>query len=838
VPVRVTRSTTDNVNHLTQVQYMDSREFLYEAGGNLVFTDNKTASNNANIQWKQEVVDGKVKVQSANPGMGGKYITVGADNKLVMTSDAAAATVWEVEDYTIHQARIDAKLDAKAAEAARRDFGAEINTMAKVRTMLQTEEFDSTVIALSPRAISEVKGVYRYNDNRGTQPIFDTVVSGLDTGFYCLTVQAFYRPSVSPRDWENHANGMESHPAYVYANDFKFPIKSVFDETGRHSTQFAGDTLCPDGWYPANLASAVNAMSGEANKYKYWHDLYVYVPADEDSETGTLEFGVKNPSYVPGTWLVFGNFTLTKLARKTYYFDSNNGTGTNVWSTKENWEYQEKRATSTPTEKNAVVIESNVEVAGEFKVYSLTVDAGKTVTIDPNGGLTIGVGGVSLGDGAQLILKAETEGANKGQTGYIRISPEYEGAMPNATVEMLRQGYTNGSVTSGSFSMRGTSTWQYIGIPVVKEGKLVKRVVGGWINSWDETAGAWVNTKGTLLATPFAGFANSQSDNIEGALNPFKGQLIDNGTFEIPLTYTEESAMSGWNLLANSFAAPIDIEAMFNDNSEDDVEQTVYLFNTGNTSDADGVSGTYTVVTKALAGTTIAEEKYQGVIPAMQGFFVKAKRDCNFTFNYTNAVWNATYADGSENTPMRVNRRSDNSDKQVLSISMEANGQRDKVLLIEQEDYSTEFENGYDAHYMPVGGFNVFAVEGDDHLAVDATNSLIGTRVGVRTGEETAYTLVFSHVNSEEDMMLWDTEAEEKVEIREGGMYTFFAEPNSEITGRFVIVEAEVPEIATGISNDGLMNDEMVKAKKFVKDDKLFILKNGVLYDATGKRVQ
>ena len=183
---------------------------------------------------------------------------------------------------------------------------------------------------------------------------------------------------------------------------------------------------------------------------------------------------------------------------------------------------------------------------------------------------------------------------------------------------------------------------------------------------------------------------------------------------------------------------------------------------------------------------------------------------------------------------MRVNRRSDNSDKQVLSISMEANGQRDKVLLIEQEDYSTEFENGYDAHYMPVGGFNVFAVEGDDHLAVDATNSLVGTRVGVRTGEETAYTMTFSHVNSDDDLMLWDIEAEEKVEISEGQTYTFFAEPNSEITGRFIIVEAEATEIATGVEDV----QEDARVHKFIKDDKLFILKNGVLYDATGMRVQ
>ena len=515
----------------------------------------------------------------------------------------------------------------------------------------------------------------------------------------------------------------------------------------------------------------------------------------------------------------------------------NNSVADKEWQTTGNWTIGTWPITNLPTEDDDVIVQGHLTIDEEIAVNSVTIEAGegRIVEIAPTGGLTVGAGGITGATKDNLKLKAGTTGETKGQTGYLRISPEYTGAMPQATIEMLRQGYTNGAVTTGSFKMTGTSAWQYVGCPVEKEGILLKKIIGGWINSWDEESGAWINNRATLETKPFVGVANSQSIDPSGAINAFKGQLINVKTeHEIPLTYHGDSPMAGWNLLANSFAAPIDIKKMLDDNAGADIEQTIYLFNTGNTSDVSGESGTYTVVTKALAGTTVADVEYQGVIPAMQGFFVKANSNCNFRFNYTNAVWNATYAAGSENTPMRVNRRSDNSDKQVLSISMEANGQRDKVLLIEQEDYSTEFENGYDAHYMPVGGFNVFAVEGDDHLAVDATNSIIGTRVGVRTGEETAYTLVFSHVNSEEEMMLWDTEADEKVEIREGGMYTFFAEPNSEITGRFIIVEAEAPEIATGVED--VQGD--AKVHKFIKDDKLFILKNGVLYDATGMRVR
>lgn len=129
----------------------------------------------------------------------------------------------------------------------------------------------------------------------------------------------------------------------------------------------------------------------------------------------------------------------------------------------------------------------------------------------------------------------------------------------------------------------------------------------------------------------------------------------------------------------------------------------------------------------------------------------------------------------------------------------------------------------------------ISSIKGDDHLAVDATNSFAGTQIGVRTGDTTAYVMVFSHLNSENALALLDKETKQTIEITEGTEYTFSAVPNSEITGRFFIVEsANAPTVTTGIeeTNDG------VKAHKFIKNGQLFILKNGVLYTATGTVVR
>ena len=154
---------------------------------------------------------------------------------------------------------------------------------------------------------------------------------------------------------------------------------------------------------------------------------------------------------------------------------------------------------------------------------------------------------------------------------------------------------------------------------------------------------------------------------------------------------------------------------------------------------------------------------------------------------------------------------------------------------MESERYSANYENGYDARKISSGSVDVFTVADGEELGVDATNSIIGTRVGVRTGEETAYTLEFSHLTSENGLALYDRETEQTIDINEGTQYTFFAESNAMITERFEIVaRADAPAITTGVDNV----ENGAKVHKFIKDNQLFILKNGVLYNATGAVVR
>jgi hypothetical protein len=834
---RISNYTNDNTNFYTRFLFVDNQQYLYEADNHEMFTDDGTAANTYNL-WKQNVVDGTIiTFQSGNdyPSDSHKdqYVTLDGD-ALALTADAAAATRWQMEDYTEHEAYITAMMNREAAAAAAIDFGTSVNTLAQVRTEIAENDFEITPVDIPALALGEQKGEYRSGE-AGTNAVYDNTISGLTPGFYRLTVKAFYRISSADVAWTCHAAGMESVLAYIYANDVAYPIQSLY-KSYHVSPLEASDELRGGHYYSTDLASADIAFGDEK---RYLNDVYVYVEADAGKTTGTLRYGIKNPSYVPGAWLVYKDITLTRIARKQYIF---NGNVDEEWTTDGSW-----NRGSQPNIHHEVIIDHDVIIESEIAAYSLTINEGKTVTIAPNGGLTIGAGGVRGASAEKLILKAGTaeDGALKGQTGYLRISPYSTQPMPEATVELYTIGYYNMNVGNH----QDVGTWQYVGSPVVG-GTAAKSVfTQSMIYDWNESKGEWKNNRRNLILQPFTGYATSQY-NEEGRLVTTQGQLVDNGEVVLPLSYTESSATPGCNVFANSFTAPIDISKLEASDFSEGVDATIHLFNTGSKTDVAAHSsespedvdvnaaGQYLSIPVINAGVLHSEFGYPLLIPAMQGFYVNTDREGTLTLNYEKLVWN-TNLTTNPNTPLRAPKKSNEEEEQIVSgtlqVTLATDGMTDNLFLLEAEHYDASFENGYDARKKMSCAFNIFSVVDDEHLAVDATNSIIGTRVGVRTGDETAYTVVFGKVRSENELALLDFETNQTIDINEGTAYTFFAEPNSMIEDRFEIVEREnVPAITTDIENV----EKEPKAHKFIKDNQLFILKNGVLYNATGAVVR
>lgn len=837
---RISNYTNDNTNFYTRFLFVDNQQYLYEADNHEMYTDDGTAANNYNL-WKQNVIDGTILTfQSGNEYLGdsrkGQYITLDGD-ALALTADAAAATRWKMEDYTEHPAHILEILNREAAEAASHDFATDVTTLEKVRSRVEENDFERTDITIPALTLGEQSGEYR-SGVAGTNAIYDNEISGLQPGFYRLTVKAFSRISSADVAWACHTAGagMESVLAYIYANDVKYPIQSLY-----HSYQVSPleptDELQGGYYYSTDLTSAGEAFD---DAKRYLNDVYVYIEADPGKTTGTLRYGIKNPSYVPGAWLAFEEITLTRFARKEYIFNGESTTGeTTDWQMGGNW-----NRNTQPDYRHVVSVQHDLVIDEEVSVYSLVIENDKygnpvTVTIAPTGGLTVGAGGVKNATKDNFILQAGTTGATKGQTGYLRISPYTREPMPEATVQLFSIGYCDYQL-----GLTNPAAWQYVGSPVVA-GTKAKSVFFGWIYDWKETTGEWKNNRKNLILEPFKGYATTQDFFEDGLLISQAGQLVSNETVQIPLAYTSTSEEAGFNVIANSFTAPIDI-TRFEDADFQNMEKTIYLFNTGSREDAEAVTarraagnnapGQYISIpigATKLMKSAFGEETLPTVIPSMQGFCVRATgEDAKIKLDYNKLVWEGKYAVNS-NTPLRV-RAAETELTGALQVTLRTGEWSDHIYMMESENFDYVYEDGFDAHKVMNGMLNVFTVEDEDYLAVNATNSIDGTRIGVRTGEEMTYTMTFSHINSEENWMLWDKEAGFKMLLSEDVEYTFNAAPNSEITERFQIIAADIPAIATRVDEV----ESEVHIQKFIKDNQLYILKDGVLYNASGAVVR
>ncbi len=837
---RISNYTNDNTNFYTRFLFVDNQQYLYEADNHEMYTDDGTAANNYNL-WKQNVIDGTILTfQSGNEYPGdsrkGQYITLDGD-ALVLTAEAAAATRWKMEDYTEHPAHILEILNREAAEAASHDFATDVTTLEKVRSRVEENDFERTDITIPALTLGEQSGEYR-SGVAGTNAIYDNEISGLQPGFYRLTVKAFSRISSADVAWACHTAGagMESVLAYIYANDVRYPIQSLY-----HSYQVSPleptDELRGGYYYSTDLTSAGEAFD---DAKRYLNDVYVYIEADPGKTTGTLRYGIKNPSYVPGAWLAFEEITLTRFARKEYIFNGESTTGeTTDWQMGGNW-----NRNTQPDYRHVVSVQHDLVIDEEVSVYSLVIENDKsgnpvTVTIAPTGGLTVGAGGVKNATKDNFILQAGTTGATKGQTGYLRVSPYTREPMPEATVQLFSIGYCDYQL-----GLTNPAAWQYVGSPVVA-GTKAKSVFFGWIYDWKETTGEWKNNRKNLILEPFKGYATTQDFFEDGLLISQAGQLVSNETVQIPLAYTSTSEEAGFNVIANSFTAPIDI-TRFEDADFQNMEKTIYLFNTGSREDAEAVTarraagnnapGQYISIpigATKLMKSAFGEETLPTVIPSMQGFCVRATgEDAKIKLDYNKLVWEGKYAVNS-NTPLRV-RAAETELTGALQVTLRTGEWSDHMYMMESENFDYVYEDGFDAHKVMNGMLNVFAVEDEDYLAVNATNSIDGTRIGVRTGEEMTYTMTFSHINSEENWMLWDKEAGFKMLLSEDVEYTFNAAPNSEITERFQIIAADIPAIATGVDEV----ESEVHVQKFIKDNQLYILKDGVLYNASGAVVR
>ena len=818
---RVSHFTVDNTNIYTRFQFIDNMQYLWETHDTKeLFTDDQTAANTANLWQIGSDASGKFTIQSGNDlGNKGTYVTI-TNNALTFTDDPTSATIWHMETPAEHNAVVKNYMDAAAAKAAEKDFGVDINTLEKVRSSITTQDFEVTEIEVPAVELAQQSGEYRDGIN-GTFDVYDDTIPGLTPGFYRLTVKALYRISDSKNAQAAKTNDWESVLAYVYANDVKYPIQSVYTSYNSGSYDTSDDIY--NGYsYPAQMNSAGKALE-EVNRYL--NDVYVYVEADPGQTTGTLRYGIKNPSYVPGAWLAYSTIKLTRFGRKEYIFQGTDPQKPTDWHTGGNWNRD-----AVPNQYHNVRISANAIISSPIQVYGMTIDENQHLTITENGGLTVGNGGVTVAnsdvmaiaeEASSIVIKNNLEGA-----GFMRINPNATNQLPKVVVN-----YTSRAKSGDA----NEQVWQYVGAP--GEDAVMSSTENAKIYYWSETDG-WV--KHSADFEPFKGYAISQKNNANDIYAISVTPILANHTVELTKT---PKGMNGDNLFVNSYLAPIDL-TKFTDyddalnNPDDDFignfEKTFYLFNSGSLKDCyvnggkgseqlknGSAPGQYYAITP-LGAALLDQNLEQTTIPPMQGVYVVANENgAKIRLNYEKHVF--------KTEPRNMNhamRAPQEENENLMRVRLQVNSPHsgaDRMYVIQHENTTRGYDNGYDAkNIIAQGQPNIYTNEIDGQMEISVADQIDSTYIGFTAGEDTQYTLTFTSLVGDE-FYLHDLEVDSVISLAEGGQYAFTAQPNSVNDMRFLLLLQNKANntpgggVVTGVDN------VISSARIWVNDKRVYI---------------
>ncbi|MBR3647723.1 MAG: T9SS type A sorting domain-containing protein [Paludibacteraceae bacterium] len=833
VQTRKSDSDPDGSPIYTRYQYLDGKGYLNHSLSTR--GTNPYESTKSSIDWVRE---GSI-VQKPDPDDVNGYL-VGSGTTVSLGSTGSSFS-WESAEN--HAKQMKALRDLQAQEAAE-EFGIDIESEDVLRGSLHAQNYESHTTTL--RNASSIKKDEA--ESASTFALFSQQYPIPDTGFYKLTFYAFYRLAEMQYAYDTlYSVGVDYPVAYVQASFLnksnkekilKTQLCSVFSDFGaQHEGDFDVTLLNEKDsiihrYYPASTASADEIFNQEG----YENNIYFYI----DKPNTELTYGLYSPSNANNSnSICYQNVKLTKYQRQSFYY--NNKTGDKGWNNKDNWfkisnDGDTLTVDTFPRSVHRVILEDTVYIKSSNAAFSITYSteekATPAIVIEPTGSLSVHEGGFV--DATPSIPKITIQ-ANADNTGFIRVSPKVAPKtkdMPLAYVQMYSKAYYERVMNpeTGKYNS-DEANWQYLGTPVMNDADAwlpVSIFYQDWLYRWDEKHG-WRNVKKEQYSPmiPFNGYSLTQMVDSGGKTYTYKGRLIS-GKLDTLLLYTL-GKQEGKHLLANSFAAPIDIRK-FNIYKDfgSAIDPTIYIYNTGCNKDAaaeavklgeenSDASGQFTAIPiSAVSALAEADPTLSPYIAPMQGFMIKRNEEGNgrFVLYYDSLVWNGQYeVERHPNNPMRAPRRSMQVEPDTNCLYMQVFGQTlsDKLFLFENEQFHHTMDRGWDAEKMEGSvALSLFAVEDSLRMAVDATPQMKGTYIGFHSDADSVYHIRFKYVETAEQLYFLDQQTGKAVPMAVDTTWTFSALPDSLYSVRFRIVdESMLPvgwdvdesQTTTGIDN-------------------------------------
>lgn len=449
----------------------------------------------------------------------------------------------------------------------------------------------------------------------------------------------------------------------------------------------------------------------------------------------------------------------------------------------------------------------------------------------------------------------------------------------SATVQFASLAYTKSSWTTEETAWGERDVNQYIGIPFAhaQVGDYVPYDIYTYTNVYLFEHDRWNNSWSPMYdddqdMSEFTGY-----DLICFSLAPdaytnpkpifdLKGELAS--TDEERRIHLREYegyyfAEENETMLANSWTAPIDI-ASFEVSDFENAEATIYMFNAGTSADYDGYmewASSYTVYPGQYTAIPINDLKlhpyqYEGytTIPSMQSFSVIVIDDGSSTLPQNNSYLTLDYkrlvydpavaAAGVTTEPMHAPRRVPTMEEEPLAIMLHVHGMSgmgDRIRILEREDFSYGRDNGWETSKLLgiIEAPSLYAVTEVGDQATVAVPDVEGLGLTFQAGEyDDVYTFNFEYDENEEPLYLLDKKTGIYTRVLTDNTYSFVT-TDKNFNERFLLTRNyQMPEVATGLENaavDSFLNE---RVQKVLINDMIYILRDGHIYDATGKKIK
>ena len=493
----------------------------------------------------------------------------------------------------------------------------------------------------------------------------------------------------------------------------------------------------------------------------------------------------------------------------------NNAQNDSLWTTKGNWINNKIPTIKYGARIDAAVIVDTTHAVAKHIIINQNTGNGKII-IKPNKGLEVD----------STIVVSKNNSYYPTTLNDLILESSSEG---NASLMFNNNNNSQATVylySKATYPEGGTANWQYIGT-TMSELNALYNYYGSWVYKWNN---GWEVVHNGDMMQAWNGYCITQR---AATTHETSGQLIPTDTEDKTITIK-----SPHTVFANSWTAPIHIRK-FATEDFNVTDKTIYFFNTGLDPLGNGqvnygdrtAPGTY--VSVPINAATFLDK--DSLIPSQQGVFVKTTTDGSITLRYKDLVRSKddkAIVAGPLRSPKRT--MSDNKPN-VLKIYAHGSIFGDRLTILEREDFSTGFDNGWDGSKMSLSDVapSIYVVNEDGSFdEVSAIPNYEGTVLGFKNGSDNVCRLTFNY-DGDDTWYLNDLFTLTSTLISDDNEYTFICDNTDGV--RFIISATPYSDVSTDIEHNSANSN---KPQKYFYNGNLYIIKYNHIFDVVGNLVK